>query len=286
MALPTSPTIRRRRLGTELRDRRRSVGLTLEQVCGLLGWVSTSKLSRIELGQSRPDLADVMDLLDTYGVTGPDRDKLVVIARDAAIGRRWWRALGEVGLRQRHYAELEAGAADIFQFQQFVIPGLLQSPAYARMRIRSSLTIQDDVDVEFEVRARGRRQWVLRRECPPHYEAVIDEAAFRRAGGPPQVIRDQVRRLLTVGALPHVEIRILPFDAVVGDFFLPHTAFTVYAFADPADPRAVALETVAGPQMIAEPEVASYLAVANWLREAALSAEDSARFLAGLLDNQ
>ncbi|MFD0787780.1 Scr1 family TA system antitoxin-like transcriptional regulator, partial [Micromonospora azadirachtae] len=131
MPLPTSPVIRRVRLGAELRQLRRREALTLEQVCDRLGWASTSKLSRIELGQSRPDLADVLDLLDVYQVPVPLRDQLIVIARDAATSRGWWKTLGEMGERQRTYAELEAGAARIVEYQPAVVPGLLQTPAYA-----------------------------------------------------------------------------------------------------------------------------------------------------------
>ena len=109
MPLPTSPVIRRARLGAELRQLRRRESLTLEQVCDRLGWASTSKLSRIELGQSRPDLADVLDLLDVYKVPTPAREALIVIARDAATSRGWWKTLGEMSERQRTYAELEAG---------------------------------------------------------------------------------------------------------------------------------------------------------------------------------
>ncbi|WUJ22810.1 helix-turn-helix domain-containing protein [Micromonospora sp. NBC_00389] len=123
------------RLGAELRQLRRREALTLEQVCDRLGWASTSKLSRIELGQSRPDLADVLDLLDIYQVPAPARDALIVIARDAATSRGWWKTLGEMSERQRTYAELEAGAAHIVEYQPAVVPGLLQTPEYARFRV-------------------------------------------------------------------------------------------------------------------------------------------------------
>src|SRR5262245_44591449 len=79
-----SPILRRRRLGSELRSRREAAGLTGDQVVSRIGWASASKLSRLENGRSRPDLGDVLDLLDLYGVSGAARDDLIAIARDAA----------------------------------------------------------------------------------------------------------------------------------------------------------------------------------------------------------
>ncbi|MQA27384.1 MAG: helix-turn-helix domain-containing protein, partial [Micromonosporaceae bacterium] len=63
MSLTSSPIVRRQRLGAELRRIRKAHGLTLDQVAERLGWASNSKVSRIEKGQNRPDLADIMDML-------------------------------------------------------------------------------------------------------------------------------------------------------------------------------------------------------------------------------
>ncbi|MFV2086753.1 helix-turn-helix domain-containing protein [Micromonospora sp. LOL_021] len=191
--MPASPTIRRQRLGGELRRLRRVAAMTLEQVCDQLGWASTSKLSRLELGQSRPDLADILDLLDVYNVVPTEREKLVIIARDAAATRGRWKALGSMGQRQRGYTELEASAATIFQYQQLLVPGLLQTPEYARLRVRSGRDVYGDLDVNADTLARTARQEVLRREHPPHYEAVIDESALLRASVPPETRRGQLR---------------------------------------------------------------------------------------------
>lgn len=82
--------------------------MTLGQVCDQLGWASTSKLSRLELGQSRPDLADILDLLDVYNVVPAEREKLVIIARDAAATRGWWKAALSVDESQDLLAKLVA----------------------------------------------------------------------------------------------------------------------------------------------------------------------------------
>ncbi|MFC0504607.1 helix-turn-helix domain-containing protein [Micromonospora costi] len=284
MPLPTSPVIRRVRLGAELRQLRRREALTLEQVCDRLGWASTSKLSRIELGQSRPDLADVLDLLDVYQVPAPLRDQLIVIARDAATSRGWWKALGEIGERQRTYAELEAGAARIVEYQPAVVPGLLQTPAYARLRITAGAALDPEVDVDAEVRARAVRQEVLRRANPPRYTALLTEAACDPGGIPTEVWREQVRHLVALTGLPNVTLRLLPRGAAPGG---PHplTPYSCYAFPDPADPRTVMLEAVTTDVRLATAaDVDRYERLTEALLGAALSAEETVTVLARGID--
>ncbi|GIJ27625.1 transcriptional regulator [Micromonospora qiuiae] len=281
MPLPTSPVIRRARLGAELRQLRRREALTLEQVCDRLGWASTSKLSRIELGQSRPDLADVLDLLDVYQVPPPQRDALIIIARDAAISRGWWKSLGEMGQRQRTYAELEAGAASIVEYQPALVPGLLQTPAYARQRIAAGQLIDPAVDIEADLRARAARHAVLRRVDPPRYTALISAAACEPRGDPIEVWREQLRHLLDLADLPHVTIRLL----LAGPGPLPLTPFSCYSFPDPADPRTVMLEALTTDvRLTTVTDVERYQRITDYLLEAALPAEETVRVMARRLD--
>ncbi|WP_433534809.1 helix-turn-helix domain-containing protein [Micromonospora sp. CA-249363] len=280
MPLPTSPVIRRARLGAELRQLRRREALTLEQVCDRLGWASTSKLSRIELGQSRPDLADVLDLLDVYQVPGSVRDALIVIARDAATSRGWWKALGEMSERQRVYAELEAGAADIVEYQPAVVPGLLQTAAYARSRVAAGALLTPEIDVEAEVRARALRQEVLRRADPPRYTAVLAEAVCDPGDLPVDVWREQLRHLVAVTGLAHVTVRLLP-RGLAGGGLHPLTPYSWYAFPDPADPRTVMLEALTTDVRLATVlDVDRYERMTEALLAAALSPEETVTALA------
>lgn len=280
MPLPTSPVIRRARLGAELRQLRRREALTLEQVCDRLGWASTSKLSRIELGQSRPDLADVLDLLDIYKVPTPARDALIVIARDAATSRGWWKTLGDMSERQRTYAELEAGAADIVEYQPAIVPGLLQTPAYARLLVAAGAQLTPEVDVEAEVRARALRQEVLRRAYPPRYMAVLAEAVCDPGDLPVAVWREQLRHLVAVTGLSHVTVRLLP-RGVAGGGLHPLTPYSCYAFPDPADPRTVMLEALTTDVRLATVlDVDRYERMTEALLAAALSPEETVTLLA------
>ncbi|MEH0934943.1 helix-turn-helix domain-containing protein [Micromonospora psammae] len=285
MPLSSSPVIRRARLGAELRQLRRREALTLEQVCGRLGWASTSKLSRIELGQSRPDLADVLDLLDVYAVPPPQRDALIVIARDAATSRGWWKALGEMSERQRTYAELEAGAAAIVEYQPAVVPGLLQSPGYARTRVAAGRLLHPDVDVDADVRARLARQEVLRRPEPPRYTGLLDARIFEPAGLPPGVWREQLDHLLALGDLPNVTLRVVPVGATPPGGVHPLTGYSVYSFPDPADPRTVMLEALTTDvRLAADVEVGRYERLTGWLSAAALTVEETRALLGRLVD--
>jgi hypothetical protein len=256
-------------------------------VIARVGWASASKLSRLENGRSRPDVADVMDLLDLYRVTGPEHEELVAIARDAS-NRGWLREYSVMTQRQKGYAELESGCVDIREYAAAIVPGLLQTPGYARVRIMSSRQLQEPdgertIDPEAEVAARLARQKILSRGLdPPEYEAVLAETALTANGGDPQVMRDQLAHLCRLAELPNVTLRVLLRDATVADFYLPHTAFSLYRFADPADPETVAVEALAHDLVLTEkPELTRYKIVFGWLRAAALAPEASLAWLRG-----
>jgi transcriptional regulator with XRE-family HTH domain len=292
-AAPHSPIVRRRRLGIELRRLREQAGLTGEQVIARLGWASASKLSRLENGRSRPDLGDILDLLDLYAVDEPERERLVRVARDAGDVRRWLRAYPVMSQRQRRYAELEAGCAEIREYAPLIVPGLLQTPDYARARITSERALMADESgtadhPEAEVGARIARQFLLTRSIePPQYAAVIDEAALGPQSGPPDVVRGQLARLAEVAVLPNVTVQVLPADAVIHNFYLPQTAFSLYRFADPEDPETVAIEGLATDLMLTDrTELDRYATVFRWLQEAALTPAETLNWLYGRLPDR
>lgn len=240
-----SPILRRRRLGTELRSLREAAGLTGEQVIEQVGWASASKLSRLENGRSRPDPRDVAALLDLYRADEETRAELTVITREAGDMRRWLRSYAAMTEHQRSYAELEAGCAEIREYNPVLVPGLLQTAAYARVRIVSAQLADSAADpesTETEVSARLARQALLQPADAPRYTAVLEEGALSRRAGPPEVIREQLAKLCELARLPNVTLHLLPRDATIGDWYLPPTAFSLYRFADPADPEALAIE--------------------------------------------
>ena len=282
-----SPILRRRRLGTELRRLREAAGLTGDQVIERIGWASASKLSRLENGRSRPDPADVTDLLTLYQVDDELRDELLGITREAGDMRGWLRTFPVMTEQQRGFAELEAGCAEIWEYNPVLVPGLLQTPGYARYRITSASRVADeagdpdDEDPETEVSARLARQSLLTRSPDaPRYTAVLEEAALGRRAGPPEVLREQLVHLCDLAMLPNVSLHLLLRDTRVADWYLPPTAFSVYRFADPLDPETLAIE--GGFTDVMSTEVTTlnrYKVVFQWLCSAALSASDTLSWL-------
>jgi transcriptional regulator with XRE-family HTH domain len=284
-----SPYVRRRRLGTKLRNLREAAGLTGDQVIASVKWASASKLSRLENGRSKPDLGDVFDLLDLYEVKGHEREELILIARDAGNTRAWMSEYPVMTQRQKAYAEFEASSVDIREFALAVVPGLLQTPDYARVRLTSSRMLPEvegekPADLEQEVSARVARQSILSRDLdPPQYEAVLDEASVGARGGPADVMRDQVEHLCRLAELPNVTLRVLPRETRIAEGYLPQTGFSIYRFADPQDPETVAVESLAIDLVHndekKEIDIARYSMVYEWLREAAMPPDRSLEWL-------
>ncbi|MDI5937831.1 MULTISPECIES: helix-turn-helix domain-containing protein [Micromonospora] len=282
-----SPVLRRRRLGLELRKLREAAGLTGDQVIARVGWASASKLSRLENGRSRPDPADVAALLDLFGVTEAQRGELLGITGEAGDMRGWLRKYSVMTPQQRSFAELEAGCAEILEYNPVLVPGLLQTIGYARLRIVSARQIESWAGEsehggtpEDEVAARVARQSLLSHPDAPRYTAVLEESALGRRAGPPEVLREQLAQLCDLAMLPHVTLHVLLRDTPIGNWYLPPTAFSIYRFADPLDPETLAIEGGFTNAMSTEVNTLNAYKVAfEWLRSAALSATDTTSWL-------
>ncbi len=281
------PILRRRRLGTELRRLREQAGLTGDQVIERIGWASASKLSRLENGRSRPDPDDVAVLLSLYGAGDAQREELLAITHEAGDMRGWLRNFPVMTEQQRGFAELEAGCSEISEYNPVLVPGLLQTPGYARHRIISAALVAEQAgdpeggeNPETEVCARQARQSLLTRPDAPRYTAVLEEAALGRRAGPPEVLHEQLVNLCELALLPNVTLHLLQRDTRVGDWYLPPTAFSVYRFADPLDPETLAIEGGFTDVMSTEANTLNrYKVVFEWLCSAALSASDTLSWL-------
>ncbi|RCW43306.1 helix-turn-helix protein [Halopolyspora algeriensis] len=205
--------VSRRRLGIELRRLRENAGLSMEEAGNRLDDLSQPKVSRLERGRvQRPRIGDVRALLELYGVTGTDAEALLELARGSR-GKGWWNSYADLLPEWFHgYVGLEADAAEVSNFEPQLVPGLLQTEAYARAVIRTSPGMTDD-EVERKVTVRTNRQELLHREQPPKVWAIVDEAALRRPFGGNGVMRLQLDHLADVASEPNVVIQVLPFDA-------------------------------------------------------------------------
>jgi transcriptional regulator with XRE-family HTH domain len=279
MQATDSPAVGRRRLAQELRRLRSAAGLTISDVADRLE-CSAGKISRIETGAVGAQATDVRAMLDLYGVSGTRRDALGDLVR-LARRRAWWQEYADVvPAGSSRFFGLEDGAVSIEQHAGPLVPGLLQTPAYAR----AVISAPDDVpaaDVERRVELRLRRQHLLARPHPPRLHMLLDEAALRREVGGPEVLAGQLDRLASLATQEHVVLQVLPFGA--GAYQALGVAFTVFGFADPADARVVYLEQLTGNALLeSAEEVGRYRAAFAESADRALAPDRSAELLRAL----
>ena len=274
-----SPYVRRLRLAAELRGLRAEAGLTHEQLAKKIGQ-SRAQISRLENGHV-VDQDDVMKILDALEVDGDRWMAIMTIAREAGE-RGWWESNRAMGERQALYANLEAGAETIREFQMTFMPGLLQTAEFARARVEAErLTGPVNYRLDKAVEAKLGRQRMLRRPGGPRYEVIIDEVAVRRLSAPPEVVKAQLYNLTaTVNGNVKITVRILPVTVEIDGYSVPRSAFSIYTFRDPGDPTVVTVDTVTDDLLLTEePDVALYEDIYSRLAKAALSVEDSIDFM-------
>ncbi|WP_149550463.1 helix-turn-helix domain-containing protein [Streptomyces marokkonensis] len=277
------PAVRRRKLGAELRALRTSAGLTSGEAARLAGW-HQSKVSRIETGTSGVKPADVRSLLDVYGVADRQlRELLLVLSGSGDDGGRhhWWHAYrGVLPPTYRDFISLESQASAMRTLETTVIPGLLQTPEYARAVTEAALegTSAERLDALVEVRL--ARQDVLRAEPPLELSAVLDEAVLRREVGGPGVMSRQLNRLVEAARLPHVRLQVLPFSA--GAHIGVTGPFVIFSFSRTSDLDVVVLDHLTSSLHLERKEdLRAYVEAFNALSHHALSPEDSLDFIAG-----
>jgi transcriptional regulator with XRE-family HTH domain len=205
-----SPTARRRELGSVLRSLRERTGLTTEQAAQRLGF-SRSKVSRLENGRRGASQYDVTLLCDLYEVDDEQRARLGELAAEGKQ-RVWWQSLN---LPYGDYIGLEAEAESISDYGLALVPGLLQTPDYARALVQAGAPMLGPAIVEERVRARMARQRLLSSNKLQRFVAVLDESVLHRVVGNPTIMLGQLKQLIEMAQWPNVTIRIVPFDAGV-----------------------------------------------------------------------
>jgi transcriptional regulator with XRE-family HTH domain len=277
MATP-SPTVRRKRLGSELRRLREQAELTCEDVGHRLE-CSGTRISRMETGRISVRPGDVRELLEVYGVTGAGADSLVQLAREARR-KGWWHAYGRVLPPWfEDYIGLESEAVRLRDFQALAVPGLLQTEDYARAVLRAAPRPRSSAELDRQVALRMQRQAVLAQDGPPDLWVVLSESVLRVHAGGPALMRAQFRRLAGDAERPNVTLQVLPFTSVA--HVHPISPFTMLEFPDAADPAVVYLEHLTGSLIVDdEDDVRRYRAVFDHLRAEALGTGPSADLIA------
>ena len=200
-----------RRLAAELRRLRERAGLTGEEASERLGW-SGSKLSRIELHRIGVKQADLRKLLVLYGVDESYGDELLALARESKQRGLPQKAAARFPVATYAYAEAEAES--VWNWEPQLVPGLLQTPEYARAvrELWHRMFPSPPAEIDRWVEVRLLRQQVLTRDPPLHLSVVIDESVLRRRFGDRSVMRQQLAHLTKASELPNVELRIYPLD--------------------------------------------------------------------------
>ena len=276
MVANVNPTVRRRRLGSELRKLRELKGMTAEEVASRL-LVSQSKISRLENGRRSISQRDVRDLCNVYGVEDMRIvDSLMQMAKESRQ-QGWWHAFGDIPYSV--YIGLETEAASLRVFEPQVVPGLLQTEGYASAVIAGNLPEASPEQVDKRVNVRMRRQErITDPDGPLRMWAVIDEAALCRRVGDPHTMREQLVHLVELSHLPHVTVQVLPFQA--GAHPGLSGQFAVLEFTDATDATVVYLEGVTSDLYLEkDTDVQAYSVMYEHLRAQALSADDTRQFI-------
>jgi len=270
-------TLRRRRLAEMLVRLRQEAGLTVEDVTRRLRWAK-GRLTHMELNKWRlPKEANIVALLDLYGVQGEKREAVLELVRQSRE-KDWWASYRDVF--PSAYPGFEQAAVDIRTFEALLVPGLLQTREYAEAIMRSERALTAQV-IRRRVEARMARQKILVRENPPRLWAVIDEAALHRMVGGPEVMRAQLQHLIEAAARPNITVQVIPFGA--GAHAAINGPFVILEFEDTADPPLVYCEGATKSLFMEEPShVQAYNLVFERAVASALSPAETVGYLAEL----
>jgi hypothetical protein len=278
---PGSATVRRMIVGAHLRRLREDKGITRADA-GYTIRASESKMSRLELGRVAFKERDVSDLLVYYGVTDPEqRDQVLRLVREANRPS-WWREFDDVMPQFfQNYIGLEEAAATLRTYEIHFVPGLLQTPEYARAVLSSTVPPLTGRDLERAVTLRLTRQQVLEREDPLTVWAVVDESALRRRIGNRATHRAQLEHLVDLAERPGVAVQVLSTET---GMHVGGGPFSILRFTDPELPDVVYVESLVGASYVDKTEhVERYVEVMNRLSVESLTPDESVAFIRKLL---
>lgn len=262
---------RRLEFGDRLRRLRERTGMAGKDFAAALGW-HPSKVSKIELGKQTATDSDVVAWLDAAGAAESVVQHMRDDLRELRIEQMSWRRQVRAGHRakQEEIAASERAARTIRAVDTAAVPGLLQTPDYAREIFATQASLLEvPNDVDDAVRARMQRQQVLY-EPDRTIEILVAEAAVLHPIAPAPVMAAQIHRLIATIGLPNVRFGIIPAGTV-----LPHVLWHGYWIVD----RVVLVENISAEVRITDPEqVAIYERLTNRLWAIAVE-DDHAREL-------
>jgi transcriptional regulator with XRE-family HTH domain len=277
MATRPSPTLAGMKLGATLADWRRRANCNTKEAAARLD-CTHQKIGHIETGRNKISAPELRDLCVFYGVPDDSAAEMEEM-RLAAAAPRWWSTF-RLPRWLDTFVGLEDGATTAREAQLELIPGLLQIPEYVTALQTVRTLPLDQVAVERAAAARIERQKRLIAPAGPlQFEAVVSEAALRRALGNPAAGPKQIAHLIDMGSRDNVDVRIIPFSR--GLHASMSGSFSLLAFDDA--PEIGYQEYAFGGHIIDEREVVERMhKIWDELRAQALGADESLRFLAEL----
>jgi len=248
--------------GDGIKTLRKSKGLTGHQLAKEAG-ISQSKLSKIETGALVPSTDDLQKILPNLGASQSTIKRLIELARALRTEFVSWRFEHRQGLaaKQIDVGEMEKQAKCIRVFQNAIIPGLLNIPAYARC-VLDFANVSGQSDVDRAVAARIGRQQILY-EPERQFEFLITEGAALSRFCDPQIVIQQLDRLSFLFGLPNIKIGFLPNRVVLPQ--IPVNSFAIF------DSNYRVVETLTGEVATVDQEdIAIYLQTFESLASAAI----------------
>ncbi len=280
-------TVPRRQLGRYLRQLREDARITVKRAAEELEW-SAPKIWRIEGGTTSMRALDVEAMCRLYGAT-PDRTAaLMELARETK-SKGWWHSYSDVIAPSFElYVGLESAANRLRQYEPELIPGLLQTEAYATEVFRTRDRNLADDEVRRRVAVRRERQELLTRMWPsaPRLEVILNEAVLRRPLRDPAAMAEQLRHLTRAGGLPNVSVRVLPYAVGIHPAAMAGGPFVILDFPDNGDVRGAEPTTVysdglTGSLYLDKPtEVDAYGAVWDEITKSSLNEAQSKKLIA------
>ncbi|MGW1777843.1 helix-turn-helix domain-containing protein [Streptomyces sp. NPDC002143] len=238
-----TPTVLRMILGQRLQERRQNAGASLEDAARALRVkpLTIRRLEKAEVGL-KPLYVEI--LLETYGADPQEIEEFVALA-ERANEPGWWHPYRDVLPSWfSGYVSLETGAKTLRTYEPHYVTGLLQTPRYARGVLSGGFPNDHDDDLRRRVDLRLRRQSLLERADAPTLWVVMEEAVLHRVVAAPEVMREQIDRLLEVSELEHVSVDVVPFTA--GAHVGACAPFTYFRFEEPELPDIVYTEILSG----------------------------------------
>ncbi|MFJ2720715.1 helix-turn-helix domain-containing protein [Streptomyces sp. NPDC087437] len=222
----------RRKLRLALRQARERAGLSQREAAERIEW-SQSKLIRVETGTVSVSVSDLRALLSLYAITEPDQVHELEEAARGSKGPSWWSTYHDVVTPQfAQYLGYESAATSLHTYHPIVVPGHLQTRAYAEALLAPRGLSPERVGRIVDLRMERQRR-MLDGPRRPGVTFVLDEAAVRRRIGGARVLGEQLGQLLDFGARDDVAVRVLPFEA--GAHYSTLGSFVLLGFPDDDD---------------------------------------------------